>query len=301
VREAASIVESLPVHQALRQARSTLAAAGCDTAELDADVLLAHVLQCSRAWLYAHPQDRLTAEQTAAYRSLVERRASRQPVAYLLGHKEFFGLDFLVTPDVLIPRPETEQLVELALQLAPAPTARLLAADIGTGSGAIAVSLARHLPRARILASDISAAALAVARQNAVRHSVGERVLCVQADLLPACAGAFQLIVANLPYLSPADLRRAAPEVTDWEPRLALDGGADGLAVVRRLLARAVISLRTDGALLMEIGADQGTAVLELARRHFPHAAVEIARDLAHLERILVVRSGTLRRQHLQG
>ena len=299
MHETVPTVESSPIHQALRQARGALAAAGCETPDLDAEVLLAHVLQCSRAWLYAHALDRLTAEQAAAYRSLVERRAGRQPVAYLVGHKEFFGLDFLVTPDVLIPRPETEQLVELALNLAPHRTARLFAADVGTGSGALAVSLAWHLPQARILAGDISAAALAVARQNAARHGVGERVLCVQADLLPARAGGFELILANLPYLSPADLRRAAPEVADWEPRLALDGGANGLAAVRRLLARAGESLRTGGALLVEIGAGQGTAVSELARRHFPQAAVEIVRDLAGLERILVVRLGAIRRQHL--
>jgi release factor glutamine methyltransferase len=161
---------------------------------------------------------------------------------------------------------------------------------VGTGSGAIAIALAMHVPAVHIFATDISTAALAVARHNAVRHGVAGHVDCLQSDLLAPLRGAFHLIVANLPYLSRADLAAAPPEVVHWEPHLALEGGPDGLAAIRRLLAEAVDRLRPAGALLAEIGADQGAGVLALADRHFPRATAEIAQDYAGLDRVLVVR-----------
>jgi release factor glutamine methyltransferase len=278
-------------------------------------VLLAHSLGRDRGWLYAHSEYLLSPSQLSDYQALVARRANREPVAYLAGHKEFFGLDFIVTPDVLIPRPETEQLVEMALQvvragLVPIPRAGInhapmAIADVGTGSGAIAVTLAVHLPEAHVFATDTSPAALAVARRNAARHGVADRVHCVQGDLLaplktspPAPLSAaergkrrpFQLIVANPPYLSQADLAAAPPEVARWEPRAALDGGPDGLAIIRRLLAMVTDRLCPAGALLVEIGAGQGADVLALARRYLAGATVEIARDYAGLDRVLVAR-----------
>ena len=277
-----------PISSRLLQAAETLSATGCDTPRLDAEVLLAHVLRQDRAWLYAHPEYALSPDQLGDYQVLIARRAEREPVAYLIGHKEFFGLDFAVTPGVLIPRPETERLVEVALRIGGASPAPIALADVGTGSGAIAVTLAVHMPAAHVFAADVSAAALAVARHNAARHGVADRVHCLQADLLTPLKGAFQLIVANLPYLSRADLAAAPPEVAHWEPRPALDGGPDGLAAIRRLLTMVVDRLRPAGALLAEIGAGQGADVLALAHHHLPGAMVEIVQDYAGLDRLLV-------------
>lgn len=280
------------VAQTLLQAAKTLSAAGCDTPRLDAEVLLAHALGQDRGWLYAHPEYALAPDRLGAYQALITRRAGREPVAYLTGHKEFFGLDLVVTPGVLIPRPETERLVEIALQI-PETGARsdmMVIADVGTGSGAIATALAMHVRAAHVFATDISAAAVAVARYNAARHGVAGRVDCLQGDLLAPLRGTFHLIVANLPYLSRVDLAAAPPEVAHWEPRLALEGGPDGLAALRRLLASAANRLQPAGALLAEIGAGQGADVLALADQHFPRAMVEIAQDYAGLDRVLVVR-----------
>jgi release factor glutamine methyltransferase len=277
--------------QTLKQATDTLAAAGCDTPRLDAEVLLAHTLDRDRAWLYAHPEQILSSYQLGTYQSLVSRRARREPVAYLTGHKEFFGLEFIVTPDVLIPRPETERLVELALQWVAATSSSPIIADVGTGSGAIAVTLAVHLPHAFVVATDTSPAALVVAQRNAARHGVADRVRYVQGDLLAPLAGRYTyFIVANPPYLSQAELAAAPPEVARWEPRAALDGGPDGLSVIRHLLVMAAERLHPGAALLVEIGASQGAEVLQLARRHFPQATVEIARDDAERDRLLAVR-----------
>jgi release factor glutamine methyltransferase len=274
----------------LKHATETLAVADCDTPRLDAEVLLAHVLSQDRSWLYAHPEGTLSPSQLSTYQALISRRAEREPVAYLTGHKEFFGLDFIVTPDVLIPRPETECLVELALRWTQAQSWPGAIADVGTGCGTISVTLAVHLPQAQIIATDTSPAALAVARRNTVRHNVADRICCVQSNLLTALAGPLQLIVANPPYLSQTELATAPPEVAYWEPRVALDGGPDGLAAVRHLLAMASGRLHPDGALLVEIGAGHGTDVLKLAHRYFPEATVEIVKDYAKRDRVLAVR-----------
>ncbi|MBC8252800.1 MAG: peptide chain release factor N(5)-glutamine methyltransferase [Ardenticatenia bacterium] len=292
------MAERLSVAQALARARDMLAVAGSDTAALDAEVLLAHVLGRNRAWLYTYPERILTWPQSVTYLTLVERRADQEPVAYLVGHKEFFGLDFIVTPDVLVPRPETELLVEKALHLASCRGGQITLADVGTGSGVVAVGLAVNLPHARVLAIDISPAALAVARRNVVRHHVGDRVACVQADLLIPCVATFDLVIANLPYICCGDLRPAHEEATQrtsrglgWEPRVALDGGPDGLEVVRRLLMMVARRLHPDGVLLVEIGADQGSEVLKLARSHFPQAVAEVIKDRAGLDRFLTMSS----------
>jgi release factor glutamine methyltransferase len=283
------------VLQTLNQASDTLAVAGCDTPRLDAEVLLAHALNRDRAWLYAHPEQILSSHQLSAYQSLVSCRARREPIAYLTGHKEFFGLEFIVTRDVLIPRPETERLVELTLEWMAATSSPPIIADVGTGSGAIAVTLAVHLPQAQVIATDTSPAALGIAQRNAARHGVADRVWYVQGDLLAPLAGGRRydyFIVANPPYLSQAELAAAPPEVARWEPRAALDGGPDGLSVIRRLLAMAADRLHASGAVLVEIGAGQGAEVLKLARRHFPQAIVEITRDYAERDRLLAVRPG---------
>ncbi len=263
-----------------------------DTPRLEAEVLLAEVLGVSRTALLAHPEQRVSALQRARYGSLVRQRAAAYPLPYLIGRAEFFGLSFEVTPAVLIPRPETETLVNLALARHPD---RVL--DVGTGSGCIALTLAVHLPVAQVYATDISLAALEVARRNARRHAVGPRVRFVAGDLLTMWARApalpesqrFDLVIANLPYVAAGEWGGLPRSVREYEPRLALAGGADGLAIVRRLLLQAPGVLRGGGALLVEIGAVQGAAALDLARVALPAASARLHRDLAGHERVLEV------------
>jgi release factor glutamine methyltransferase len=276
----------------LALAARRLAAAGCETPRLEAEVLLAHVLGRDRSWLYLYLQERLEPGRLAKFEELLTRRGRREPVAYLTGHKEFFGLDFEVTPAVLIPRPETELLVETALELA-GPTRPCLVVDVGTGSGCIAVTLAKHLPAGQFWATDISSQALQVARRNADRHGVTGRMTLVQTDLLQPVAGPFDLLVSNPPYISPAELQPETmqPEVYRYEPRLALDGGEAGLAIIQQLLSQARAKLKPGGSVLVEIGATQGQAVTQLAGRFFPQAGVQVKKDLAGLDRLLVIRA----------
>jgi len=274
---------------ALKRASQSLAAAGCESPRLDSEVLLAHILDQDRAWLYAHPDHVLSLAQSSAYQALVSRRARREPVAYLTGHKEFYALDFFVTPDVLIPRPETEEMVEQAIHWVKTSYVSGAVVDVGTGSGAIAVTLALHLPHIQVIATDTSSAALAVARRNAARHGVAHRVFFLQADLLAPLREPLGLIVANPPYVSHSELSAAPPEVARWEPRAALDGGPDGLAVIRQLLGLVSQRLAPGGGLFVEIGAGQGCDVLELARHYFPGAIVDIAKDYANRDRLLFV------------
>lgn len=272
----------------LRQAISTLAQAGCDTPRLDTEVIFAHLLNQERSWLYAHGDDLLSAATAQALAAAIQRRARREPVAYITGRREFFGLTFEVTPEVLIPRPETELLVEKALSLLGAGPA--LVVDVGTGSGCIAISLAVHRPRAKIVATDISPGALHVARRNARRHGVLERLRFIQADS-PACLkGPFDLLVSNPPYIAAHELESLMPEVTHYEPRLALTDDGTGLSIVERILAQAPTLLKPGGTLLLEFGAAQGVAVLDLARANCPGAIFKIEQDLAGRDRLLVGR-----------
>jgi release factor glutamine methyltransferase len=273
----------------LAQAVTRLAREGVESPRLDAELLLAEVLGVNRAAILAHPDRRLKPKELTRYRGLVARRAEREPLAYLLGRREFFGLDFMVDARALIPRPETELLVERALHLARRRPAPPRIADVGAGSGAIAVTLAVHLPQASVYALDDSAGALAVVAENARRHGVDSRVHCLQGDLLAPLPGAVDLITANLPYVTTAELETLAPEIQRYEPRAALDGGPDGLAFIRRLLATAGLHLQPGGAILVEIGASQGPAVVELARQHFPQGRVQLSQDYAGLDRLVVV------------
>ena len=288
----AALTTGLPLRQVLTGAIQRLAAAGCDSPRLDAEVLLAHVLGQDRAWLYKQPlQAHLDQEVLNRLAELLDRREQREPVAYLTGHKEFFGLEFEVNPSVLIPRPETELLVETALQLTQGRFSPSIV-DVGTGSGCIAVALARRLPAAQVWAVDISPQALIVARRNAQRQTVAGRVDLVQADLLQSVAGPFDLIASNPPYVSRSELAATMqPEVARYEPRLALDGGEKGLAVIDRLLAQARTKLKPAGWVLVEIGAGQGRAALRLAAGYFPGAEIELRQDLAGLDRLLIIKS----------
>jgi release factor glutamine methyltransferase len=278
------------------------------TPRLDAELLLAHTLGWSRARLLAEGRAPLDAGRQEVFRVLVARRAALEPVAYILGRKEFYGLSLLVDRSVLVPRPETELLVELAIAFARRMTnderrtskpidsylpsfvlgrSSLRVADIGTGSGAIAVAFAAHVAQALVYATDISPEALPVARLNAERHGVAERVRLREGDLLDALPEPVDLLLSNPPYTIVSEIDEG---VRRHEPRLALDGGPDGLAIYRRLLAAAPSRLRPGGAILLEIGATQGAAVAELARASFPAACVEVHQDLAGLDRVVVIR-----------
>jgi release factor glutamine methyltransferase len=261
------------------------------SARLDAELLAAHAFGMSRIELYAHFDRPLAASELATYRDLVSRRLAGEPVAYLCGHKEFWSLDLLVDPRVLIPRPDSETLVEEALDRLAGSGAGLRIADVGTGSGALALALAKQRPEAQVFASDISLDALAVARANAER--LGLAVTFVQGDLhqplLPASP--FDLMVANLPYIPSADIDGLAAEVRS-EPLLALDGGADGLALVCRLVAGAPELLQPGGCLALEVGAGQAGAVEELLRGA-GFGGVRARRDLAGIERAVSGVKGT--------
>jgi len=240
--------------------RDAIAEASNSIARRDAEVLLAHVLRRNHAWLLAHGEVPLDPAQSAAFLALLRRRAEHEPLQYLTGVQEFYGLPLRVTPDTLIPRPETEHLVEAVLAWATAqPVARpvtlpLRILDVGTGTGAIAIALAKHLPSTEILACDLSPAALTVARENARTNLVS--VHFVESDLLAAFAGAapFDAIVSNPPYVPSGYAAEMQPEVRDYEPHLALFAGPDGLDLYRRLIPQAHAALRRGGLLAMEIG-----------------------------------------------
>lgn len=275
---------------ALTQAATALENAGVDSPRLDAELLLAHTVEANRAAVLARPDRRLTPKQLTRFRYLVERRAAREPLAYILGEREFFGLAFAVDPRVLIPRPETELLVEEALRLARArPEPRL--ADVGAGSGAIAVSLAVHLRQARVYALDDSAGALAVTAENARRHGVADRITPLQGNLLAPLPEPVDVVTANLPYVAAPEWEALAPEIRLYEPRAALDGGSDGLGLIRGLVSTAAPHLLRGGALLLEIGAAQGAPVVELARRHFPEAEIRLEQDYGGLDRLVIVQT----------
>ncbi len=258
---------------------------------LDAQLLLAHVLNTPRETLLAHSEWIISATEAHTFEHLVTLRIRGMPIAYLLGTRPFYDRLFRVTPHVLIPRPETELLVQQALDWARAlPTSvPLHALDVGTGSGVIAVTLAVHLPRAQIIGSDVSAAALSLAQVNAEGVP---NVRLVQADLLTPFVGPFQIIASNLPYIATADL--SILDVARFEPHVALDGGWDGLALIGRLLDAAPRLLAKPGLLLIEHGADQGPAALNLAQQAFPEAAVTLLKDDAGLDRAVRVEVGRL-------
>jgi release factor glutamine methyltransferase len=279
-------MKNATIRELLAEARWRLSSV-TDTPELDAQVLLAFVLSRPRSWLFAHPERCPTQKETAEFGSLLASMATGTPLPYLIGQREFYGLDFYVTPAVLIPRPETELCVSLAIDWCSRHPDAQLGADIGTGSGCIAASLAFHVPGMHILASDISFAALQVTRRNIARHSLNRRILPLQADLLPPALRPFDLICANLPYI-PSSTLIDLP-VYRQEPVVALDGGSDGLDLIRRLLGAAPRRLAVPGCLLFEIEARQGAAALALARAAFPAASVKIEKDLAGHDRVVKV------------
>lgn len=278
----------MTITQLLRHATTHLASVS-PTARLDAELLLAHVLGWSRARLIAERTHQPTPGEQATFEALIERRANLEPIAYIVGHKEFYGLDLEVTPATLIPRPETELLVELAMQLAHkiATTDHSISiADIGTGSGAIAIALACQLPNAQIYATDLSPAALAVAARNLARYGLEQRIHLLHGDLLSPLPRPVDLIVSNPPYTI---LDEVDANVRAYEPHLALDGGADGAMLYRRLIPCLHSSIRPGGGALFEIGAWQAAIIAPLIQTHLPQATLTIYRDLADRDRVVVI------------
>jgi release factor glutamine methyltransferase len=267
--------------QALSRARGILAEKNIEDAPLEGELLLRHVLGISRTQLYLDLDRRLSLNHEEALRKILKRRLSGEPAAYITGHAEFYGLDFHVDPRVLIPRPESELLVERTISLVPNHPISTIA-EVGTGSGAIAISLALELPQTKIYATDISAAALEVARLNCRRHGVIDRVCLLKGDMLDPLPEAVDLIIANLPYVKKSELSGVR-----FEPRLALDGGGDGMGKIRRLCRQLSGKLRPGGCLLLEIGEGQGVAVTTLLNNLFPGAKIEVVPDLSGIERVV--------------
>jgi release factor glutamine methyltransferase len=265
-----------------------------DTAFLDASVLLAHILKKPRTWVLAHTEDLvLTEEQQKQLNDSLARLESGEPFPYLLGHWEFFGLDFDITTDVLIPRPETELLVEKAIAWLQKFPARRTVADIGTGSGAIAISIAVNIPDVRVLATDISPQALQVAQRNARKFEVDRRVEFIQCDLFPPRPELFttkqrmDLLCANLPYIPTGTLHKLP--IYGREPTIALDGGEDGLALFRRIMKQSPEWLAPNSLILLEIEATRGTQALNLANDMFSDAVIRLHKDLTGLDRLLEI------------
>jgi release factor glutamine methyltransferase len=291
-------VYSAPRAQTIRRAlvdgAQRLGAARIDSARLDAEVLMCHALGVKKSHLYVSLDEPL--EPTARHRfgDFLIRRLRRQPVTYITGCQEFWSLDFLVTPDVLSPRPETERLVEISLECADVfdRDLPLRILDIGTGSGAIAVTLAKELPRAQVVATDISVAALEIARDNAARHRVADRVQFRASNLLNSIREReFHLIVSNPPYVESEELAALAPEVSQWEPRTALDGGLDGLDYYRGIIAQGFRHLLPNGALIMEIGAAMAGEIAELLSAAGEYTLPLIYQDYARKDRVIVAQT----------
>lgn len=273
------------VGQALQEASAQLRTAS-DVPRTEAEILLMHVLGISRSALLTHPEHRLSDPQLSSYAALVNDRVLGHPLPYITGAVEFYGLEIDVTPEVLIPRPDTEVLVELALDRRPASVV-----DVGTGSGCIAIALAAHLPNLAVYAIDISPSALAVARRNAEKHGVDDRIQFMVGNLLDRRPGPVDLIVSNPPYVSADEWASLPSTIRHHEPRLALDGGADGLEVIRRLVSQSQGLLEPGGSLLVEIGAGQGDDVRDIAHTVFPEngALIDVHPDLAGRDRVLEV------------
>ena len=278
------------VREAIQQAHQTLEAAGIPDARLEAEVLVMSVMRMTRQNIFAQQETEVGSRLEQDLALLLEQRLQRTPLAYILGYREFYGINVMVTPSVMVPRPETENMVEhtLFMALMGMETRELVIADVGTGSGAIAVNLAIHLPSAKIYAVDISEPALDVAAYNIRGHSVTDRIRLGHGDLLDPVPEPVDVIVANLPYIPTGRIPTLQPEVQQ-EPVIALDGGPDGLDLVRRLLAQAPEKLKTPGIILMELDPEQFPSAEESARQHFPGAEISAEQDLTHRDRILVV------------
>jgi len=253
------------VQRVLQWTTGHLQSKGCETPRLDSEILLAHVCRCERIHLYTDFHRELNADQRARMRELIHRRSSGEPVAYLVGHREFYSLDFIVTPDVLIPRPETETLV-LELEDIAKPFSKPEILDLCTGSGCIAVATARQLPEANVTATDLSEPALAIAKQNAVQHQLQSRIQFFHGDLFAALPGRklFDCIVSNPPYVAAQEMASLPVDVRDYEPKSALVAGPDGLSVITRIVQQSTEYLKGGGWLLLEFSPEQAIPICRI-------------------------------------
>jgi release factor glutamine methyltransferase len=276
--------------QLIADARRRLESAGIDANEaaLDARLLAQHVLGWDAARLLTRETEVAPPDFCASFAALIARREAGEPLAYVTGRKEFWNLSFVVMPTVLVPRPETELLVEIALQLFPNRDARFSAADAGTGSGCLAVAITKQRPHAVVLATDISPGALAVARLNAGRHGVSQRIEFLETDLLQAAPDPFDLIVSNPPYVPSVDAPSLQPEVRDYEPAVALFAGQDGLHAIRRLISEAVLRLNPGGSLVFEFGFGQDQAITQLVTATQGLRLADIRKDLQGIPRAAI-------------
>ena len=272
--------------QALERARELLTRHNIEDAALEAEVLLCHTLKINRVQLLTEPECELKKQHEDTFKTFVKRRIKGEPSAYITGRREFFGLEFFVDKRVLIPRPETELLVEQVIAQA-GKHRRPLIVDVGTGCGAIAVSLAKHLPQAEIYAVDISKAALKVAAYNCLKHKVESQVKLLRGDLLETVPTKVDIIVANLPYVLTAEVPQV--NTSGFEPHLALDGGADGMDVIKGLCLQAKDRLRSAGCLLLEIGLGQDKIAAHVFQELFPFADVDLIPDLSSIPRAVCV------------
>lgn len=267
--------------ETLYHTRQVLAVNDIDNAPLEGELLLRQTLKLNRVQLYQNLEQRITPEQQDILQELVERRIKGEPAAYINRYREFYGLDFYVNNDVLIPRPETEHLVDKTISLAGKYQSPLIA-DIGTGCGIIAISLALNLPQAKIYATDISALALKVARLNCHKHGVSDRIKLIKGDMLEPLPEPVDFIVANLPYVKQSEL-----DTSSFEPVVALDGGIDGMEKIKRLCHQVSGKLLPGGCLLLEIGQGQREAVTTLLNNLFPTADIEVTPDLSGIDRVM--------------
>ena len=278
--------------EALQSATKTLLRTRIDDASVEAELLLGHVLRMPRTQLYTEPERALTSTETKHLWRLVQRRLDHEPTAYILGHCEFYGIDFCIDCHTFIPRPETELLVEKAVELAHRISytgKRITIADVGTGCGAIAISLALALPQAKIYATDISASALQVAEMNCQRHRINSQVELLQGNLLEPLPQPVDMIVANLPYIKDCEFKDLSPEIINFEPTMALAGGEDGLDKIQQMLEQMPGKLNYGACFLLEIGQGQGEMATSLIKSYSPQASIELISDLGGIERVVEV------------
>jgi len=280
------------LREALQSTTQTLCRAGIADASVEAELLLGYVLGMSKTQIYTKPERSLTSVETKRLWHLVRRRLDHEPAACILGHCEFYGIDFYIDHHTFIPRPETELLVEKAGELAQRIShqgEQITIADIGTGCGAIAVSLALALPQVKIYATDVSAAALQVAEINCRRHGVNSQVKLLQGNLLESLPQPVDMIVANLPYIKNCEFGDLSPEIRDYEPTMALAGGEDGLDRIKQMLEQMPGKLSYGACFLLEIGQGQGEMVTSLIKSYFPEVSIELISDLGGIERVVKV------------
>jgi release factor glutamine methyltransferase len=282
----------LTIAEAIYQAAQKLSRAGIANARLDAEVLLSYLIKKDRAWLITHGQDALEREGQKLFEDAISRRSRREPLQYITRRQEFWGLEFIVTPDVLIPRPETEVLVETAVETVKDGSTRATIADLCTGSGCVAISVAKEITDARVFATDMSKKALAVARENARTHGVSDRIRFFEGDLFQPLEeldlrGRVDVITANPPYIRAGDLPVLQAEVKDYEPEIALIAGPEGTEIQKKIIERAPAFLKKQGALIMEMGLGQVETLTRMVASAGAYEKTETLKDLAGIDRVI--------------